>query len=256
MKKGIVVAVIGRLRAQGLAPVSYEYPSYIHVGKGELGMDFGTANGTWGWSDADGNSGESTIPADSEDVQAIVAYVFRAIEEPPQHDVATCPCAECEDKRLKESCKVAVETVTPKTKQVRCECIPLCKDISKCDAWECLCGNTCMHEGFYPCDTLGNTVEPTERDWPVPLWVCDNCGAIIDQRTGEKVGVRAATTLQKAYANLSAILDQWNASHLPDDFFRTPYEMNEVVHELAQALGNVDNAVSLVPRRSTMGGAE
>jgi len=51
------------------------------------------------------------------------------------------------------------------------------------DAWVCICGNTPASAGFYPCDLNGNPVEPTEKDWTMHLYVCDDCGRIIDQDT-------------------------------------------------------------------------
>ena len=44
----------------------------------------------------------------------------------------------------------------------------------------CECGNEDYLEGFFTCDSEGNEVEPTEADWPVPLYKCDRCGAIIN----------------------------------------------------------------------------
>jgi hypothetical protein len=62
-------------------------------------------------------------------------------------------------------------------------------------AWVCLCGNTGDRQGFYPSNLLGELVEPTPRDWPGKLYVCDRCGRIIDQTTLEVVGVRADNSL-------------------------------------------------------------
>lgn len=54
------------------------------------------------------------------------------------------------------------------------------------DNWICVCGNTPDSDGFYPCDANGNEVEPVEG-WK-DLYVCANCGRIIDQHTLEVVG--------------------------------------------------------------------
>jgi hypothetical protein len=51
------------------------------------------------------------------------------------------------------------------------------------DAWQCVCGNTPVAQGFFPCDKIGNLVEPTPEEWPAPLYVCDACGRIINQDT-------------------------------------------------------------------------
>ena len=56
------------------------------------------------------------------------------------------------------------------------------------EAWICICGNTPVDDGFYPCDASGNGVEPTiGSDW-ANLYVCAKCGRIIHQNTLEVVG--------------------------------------------------------------------
>lgn len=64
-------------------------------------------------------------------------------------------------------------------------------DVAECDSWLCLCGNQPFLDGFSPCDSAGHEVEPTDADWREPLWLCSGCLAIIDQRSGQRVGVRA-----------------------------------------------------------------
>ncbi len=61
--------------------------------------------------------------------------------------------------------------------------------------WVCLCGNTPMEDGFYPCDSEGEIVEPTPEAWTSDWYVCDRCGRIIDMNTDEIVGVRFDNTL-------------------------------------------------------------
>lgn len=56
--------------------------------------------------------------------------------------------------------------------------------------WICLCGNRPHHGGFYPCDEKGNEVEPDSR-WSGRLYVCADCGRIIDQTTREVMPTRA-----------------------------------------------------------------
>lgn len=48
-----------------------EYPGYIGLDV----LSFGTANEYWGWSDMNGNSGESTLPPASP-VEEIVTYIL------------------------------------------------------------------------------------------------------------------------------------------------------------------------------------
>jgi Zn-finger protein len=72
------------------------------------------------------------------------------------------------------------------------------------DAWICFCGNTPRSAGFYPCDLNGNIVEPTEKDWKTDLYVCDDCGRIIDYKTLKVVGrnLEIASRHEKRIANL------------------------------------------------------
>ena len=59
------------------------------------------------------------------------------------------------------------------------------------DAWVCLCGNTPSDSGFYPCDNLGNEVEPViGGSWDEVNYVCNQCGRIINQNTLEVTGGR------------------------------------------------------------------
>ena len=56
------------------------------------------------------------------------------------------------------------------------------------EAWTCKCGNTCVSQGFFPCDRDGNETEPLiGSDWD-GLYVCAKCGRIICQGTLEVVG--------------------------------------------------------------------
>ena len=57
------------------------------------------------------------------------------------------------------------------------------------EAWRCICGNTPSDGGFYPCDAVGNEMEPV-KDW-TGLYVCEDCGRIIQQDTLEVVGQKA-----------------------------------------------------------------
>jgi hypothetical protein len=56
------------------------------------------------------------------------------------------------------------------------------------EAWICLCKNTPTGGGFYPRDEDGNEVKPTARDWTSGLYICLDCGRIIDPDTLEVVG--------------------------------------------------------------------
>ncbi len=55
------------------------------------------------------------------------------------------------------------------------------------DAWTCICRNTPCGGGFYPCNSNGDEVEPVEGKWD-DLYVCADCGRIIQQDTLEVVG--------------------------------------------------------------------
>jgi hypothetical protein len=54
------------------------------------------------------------------------------------------------------------------------------------DSWRCVCGNHHNAQGFFPCDKEGNQREP-DKGWE-NLYVCDNCGRIIDQFSLRVVG--------------------------------------------------------------------
>jgi len=56
------------------------------------------------------------------------------------------------------------------------------------EAWKCICGNTPTGGGFYACNENGDEVEPTEKEWTTNLYVCADCGMIINQNTLEVVG--------------------------------------------------------------------
>ena len=49
------------------------------------------------------------------------------------------------------------------------------------EAWICKCGNTPSNEGFYPCNSEGEKVDPTPEEWNTKLYVCNKCGVMIDQ---------------------------------------------------------------------------
>ena len=54
------------------------------------------------------------------------------------------------------------------------------------EAWICICKNRPDSAGFYPCDIQGNEMEPV-KGW-IGLYVCNNCGRIIEQDTLEVIG--------------------------------------------------------------------
>lgn len=54
------------------------------------------------------------------------------------------------------------------------------------EAWICICGNTPVDGGFFTCDAQGNEMEP-EKGWG-NLYICGDCGRIINQSTLEVVG--------------------------------------------------------------------
>lgn len=56
------------------------------------------------------------------------------------------------------------------------------------DNWICLCKNTPVDDGFYPCDETGEEVEPTKEEWKTNAYVCAACGRIIDQTTLAVIG--------------------------------------------------------------------
>ena len=72
----VLETVVAVLNSNGIN-ATLEYPGYINVGD----KDFGTANEAWGWNDREGvNAGESTIPSDSTDADAIAAYILSVLK--------------------------------------------------------------------------------------------------------------------------------------------------------------------------------
>ncbi|OXM59564.1 hypothetical protein CF165_47025 [Amycolatopsis vastitatis] len=51
------------------------------------------------------------------------------------------------------------------------------------DRWLCECGNTPHGDGFDFVDRHGNSVDPTPEQWPEPLYMCNNCGLVMDAAT-------------------------------------------------------------------------
>lgn len=61
------------------------------------------------------------------------------------------------------------------------------------EAWICVCGNTPLGDGFFPCDEQGNEVEPA-KGWN-NLYVCVRCGRIVNQDSLEVVGQNPSAKL-------------------------------------------------------------
>ncbi len=55
-------------------------------------------------------------------------------------------------------------------------------------AWNCLCGNRPMDDGFSPSDAAGHILEPVEEGTWTSLYVCNRCRRIIDQNDLKIVG--------------------------------------------------------------------
>ena len=51
------------------------------------------------------------------------------------------------------------------------------------DAWICLCGNMPSDDGLYPCDEIGQEIEPLLGSGWDELYACGRCERIIRQRT-------------------------------------------------------------------------
>lgn len=69
-------------------------------------------------------------------------------------------------------------------KRLRCEeGITDPEHFGVCDDPVCECGNTVNKSGFFPCDHLGNQVEPTQESWPGDLVKCAGCGTVYVQET-------------------------------------------------------------------------
>ena len=67
----------------------------------------------------------------------------------------------------------------------------------------CVCGNSPDMSGFYPCLDDGTVVSPTvSGPWQGRLYVCADCGRIIEQETVTVVGQR----------NPEGIIEEMNAA--------------------------------------------
>lgn len=55
-------------------------------------------------------------------------------------------------------------------------------------ALECVCGNTPWKLGFVSCTPDGHLINESEDAGQNPFFRCDQCGAILDARTGQVVG--------------------------------------------------------------------
>jgi len=56
------------------------------------------------------------------------------------------------------------------------------------DEWVCLCGNTACQSGFATCDRQGREMEPLIGSAWEDLYICLNCGRIIEQANRWVVG--------------------------------------------------------------------
>lgn len=69
------------------------------------------------------------------------------------------------------------------------------QDPEDVQAWECICGNTTCRAGFTSCDSAGNEMQPTIDSGWQDLYLCLECGRIIDQTTLEVIGRNAHPVL-------------------------------------------------------------
>ena len=67
-------------------------------------------------------------------------------------------------------------------------------DLSKCDAWVCVCGKTDPHGGSWQTSNrAGDPVEPTTADW-LGYVACTGCGRVYDERGMAVSGPREVST--------------------------------------------------------------
>jgi hypothetical protein len=83
------------------------------------------------------------------------------------------------------------------------------------DVWICICGNMPSDDGFYPCNSQGNHVEPTEKLWTTDLYVCDRCGRMINSITlavegrNRKIAARHERTIASNSAQMQRDFEEW-----------------------------------------------
>lgn len=73
VEHAIMKEVVKQLREVGFEAAAYEYPGYISIGK----RSYGTANGSWGWNDEDGNGGETDLGGECAQPDLIVAEIVK-----------------------------------------------------------------------------------------------------------------------------------------------------------------------------------
>jgi hypothetical protein len=61
-------------------------------------------------------------------------------------------------------------------------------EASNKEAWICICGNTPVGIGFYPCNRWGNEIDPSIGSGWKNLYICFKCGRMIDQETLQVTG--------------------------------------------------------------------
>jgi hypothetical protein len=84
------------------------------------------------------------------------------------------------------SCQLAKNRNCPKIKSMTSAKERIAHEPGSDESWICLCGNRPDSDGFFPCDSNGNEVQPVDG-WN-NLYVCFRCGRIVDQGTFEIVG--------------------------------------------------------------------
>jgi hypothetical protein len=73
----------------------------------------------------------------------------------------------------------------------------------------CLCGNDPSQSGFEPCLPDGTPVEPvTGGRWTGNLYVCSDCGRIVDQDTLHVTGRRGEAYIRTLHAKITDLENQ------------------------------------------------
>jgi hypothetical protein len=96
---------------------------------------------------------------------------------------------------------------------------------------KCVCGNTPVGQGFFPCLRSGQLVDPTPEAWVDGyLYRCDRCGQIIDGETLQVVG-RAELSIDEQWENLKTRIRAIRCSNA------ACRKLRRALHEMSDSLG-------------------
>lgn len=100
------------------------------------------------------------------------------------------------------------------------------------ETWLCVCGNVPSDNGFYPCNTSGEEIDPSFKAGWRGLAVCGKCGRIINSETLCVVGKKAENVSQYWLAIFHESLSAEDDSNLSE------FPLDSVCGEACKAIVN------------------